>query len=64
MYNTIRQNAKLKGTPRAIYALLTEAQKHGAFAGRPVELANEVGGRLSAFGGARIYANGCAGKQV
>ncbi len=52
MYKTVRQKVKLKATPKTVYALLADAQKHGAFTGGPVELANEVGGKLSAFGGA------------
>lgn len=52
MYKSIREEIEFKATPRVIYDMLMDARKHSAFTGAPVELGNEVGGRLSAFGGA------------
>ena len=52
MYKSIRQTVNFKAAPKVIYGMLTDAKKHAAFTGEPVELANEVGGALSAFGGA------------
>ncbi len=52
MYKSIRQTVKFKATPKIIYSMLAEAKKHSAFTGAPVELIDEVGGKLSAFGGA------------
>ena len=52
MFKSIREEVALNATPEAIYNMLMNAQKHRAFTGAPVELSNEIGGRLSAFGGA------------
>ena len=52
MYRSIRQEVAFKAKPVTIYRMLMDAKKHTAFTGGPVELTNEIGGKLSAFGGA------------
>lgn len=51
MYKSLRQEVKLKATPKAVYDMLMDAKKHSAFTEAPVDISNEVGGKLSAFGG-------------
>ena len=52
MYQSIRQEVTFKAKPETIYRMLMDAKAHSAFTGGPVELMNEIGGKLSAFGGA------------
>ncbi len=51
MYKSVRQKVTFKAPPKTVYGLLMDAQKHAAFTGAPVNLKNEIGGKLSAFGG-------------
>lgn len=52
MYKSIRQEVVFSAAPKVIYNMLMDAKEHGDFTGAPVDLSNEVGGKLSAFGGA------------
>ncbi len=52
MFKTVRQKVTLKASPKKIYALLMDADKHSALIGAPVALESVVGGKLSAWDGA------------
>ena len=55
MCKTIKQKVKFKAPPRAVYDLLANEKKHGAFTGRNASISQKVGGRFRVDAG---YASG------
>lgn len=66
MFKTLRQTVTFSATPKAVYALLANAEKHAAMIGAPVSLDNRVGGKLSAWDGSitGINVELVAGKRI
>lgn len=52
MCKTIKQKVTFKASPKVIYDLLVDSQKHSAFTGKKASISKKVGGRFSTDDGA------------
>lgn len=48
---TINQSATFKASPKEVYELLMDADKHGSLTGSTVKMSKEVNGKFEAFDG-------------
>jgi len=66
MCKTIKQKVKFNAPPEDVYELLTSAEKHRKFTGKPATISKQIGGKFSIYSGQAtgIVVDLCRPKRV